>query len=331
MDLKILQLFLLFIGLSVFAVDSADIKDANTNNIPPYTPPKKNFLEELSDLFIPHYERRNIIYKKESEHFLITVEDDESGRRHLVFNPNKGSQGIIYPDKPNEIVPNFLKYSFLAFPAMSKVPDRILFIGMGAGIMPHFIENHFPKCKIDIVEVDKAVPVIAAKYFGFKKSPNTRIIIEDGRFFVNRSHNKYDMIVVDAYNASEIPFQFTTQEFFLRISQMLNSGGVMVANIANFRKPKFTGGEFKTVASVFKHIAVAVCPHETNYVLFASNSAIFDHNAWHKRCVDFDSNHNWHFKLAPYIDTLLTPEKLKDMTSGAKIFRDDFAPVNSLD
>jgi hypothetical protein len=175
-----------------------------------YTPPQKGVWKTIYDFLLPHYESRNVLFAKETANFTISVEDDESGRRHLVFLPNNGSQGIILPDKPDVIVPNFMKYSFLAIPAMGASPKSVLFIGLGAGIMPRFISSKFPGTRIEIVEIEKELKSIAEKYFGFKVTKNMTLTFEDGRFFINHSRNRYDMIVIDAYNATEIPFQFTT-------------------------------------------------------------------------------------------------------------------------
>jgi len=295
-----------------------------------YSPPQKTFWESLYDFFIPHYERRNIIYEKESEFLKITVEDDESGRRHLVFHPNKGSQGIIRPDEPDKIVPNFLKYAFLAFPLEEAPKREILFIGMGAGIMPRFINQQYPDYKIDIVEIDKAVPPIAEKYFNFKKNKNISIIINDGRFYANRSLKRYDMIVIDAYNATAIPFQLTTIEFFKKLKKMLNKNGIIIANIANLGNSNFIASEFKTIQNVFENIAVVVCPGATNYVLFASDSITFGNKNWATKSGKFDRKHDWHFKLEPFLKSRIKPEKLKKMINNAKILTDDFAPVNSM-
>ena len=296
-----------------------------------YSPPEKGFWKSIYHFLLPHYESRNVLFSKETAHFNITVEDDESGKRHLVFHPNNGSQGIILPDQPDVIVPNFMKYSFLAIPAMGCPPKSVLFIGLGAGIMPRFIASKFPTTLIEIVEIDKELKPIAEKYFGFEKTKNMTLTFEDGRFFINHCRNRYDMIVIDAYNATEIPFQFTTIEFFTNVRRCLTDDGVLVANLANFGRGNFMGSEFKTVKNVFKHVAVVACPGNTNYVLFASNKALFEGDPWKKACVEFDKKLNLHFKLAPYLESRLSDERIDKFSDKPKILTDDFAPVNSMD
>ena len=323
-------LLLSLFTLCIYTTSAADSEPSPTTTVVKYSPPKKSTLQWIADFLLPHYERRNVIYETESEFLKITVEDDESGRRHLVFHPNKGSQGIIRPDDPDKIIPNFLRYAFLAYPLLETPPKKILFIGLGAGIMPRFISTHYPQTKIDIVEIDKAVPPIAEKYFGFRKTDNINFIIEDGRFFVNRSSNKYDMIVIDAYNATSIPFQLTTQQFFMKVKNMLTKNGIMVANIANLGKENFTKSEFKTIGSAFKNIAVVTCPYETNYVLFASDTLNFNNKEWYKKSLKFDKDHKWHFKVAPYLSSQFSTEDLNGMRKEGKILTDNFAPVNSM-
>ena len=325
-----MKLSLSIITALLFSISMHISAEESTATIVKYSPPQKGFFETVVDFLLPHYEKRNILYEKESEFLKITVEDDESGKRHLVFHPNRGSQGIIRPATPDKIIPNFLKYAFLSFPLLPSPSRKILFIGLGAGIMPKFINQHYPESNIDIVEIDKAVPPIAEKYFGFRKSKKINLIIEDGRFFANRSKKQYDLIVIDAYNATSIPFQLTTQEFFIRLHKMLTKDGVLVANIANLGNQNFINSEFKTVQSIFKNIAVVTCPGKTNYVLFASDTRHFTQAKWEEAAKTFDKKHNWDFKLCPYLKNQISEKDLKEMMQNAKILTDDFAPVNSM-
>ena len=108
-------------------------------------------------------------------------------------------------------------------------------------------EKHFPEIQIDIVEIDRTIPAIAEKYFGFKQDPKMNIFIEDGRLYTNKSKEKYDIIFVDGYNAGGIPFQFATVEFFTSIKSLLNKDGVLSINLANFGKDSFISAELNTI------------------------------------------------------------------------------------
>ncbi|MCK4981521.1 MAG: hypothetical protein KAS17_01290, partial [Victivallaceae bacterium] len=74
--------------------------------------------------------------------------------RHLVFNPVKGSQGIWNPKMPDEIISNYCKYMTMSLSMIDHPPERVLFIGLGVGIVLRFVGKKFPGTIIDVVEID---------------------------------------------------------------------------------------------------------------------------------------------------------------------------------
>ncbi len=217
-------------------------------------------------ILLPHPEVRKTLYETETQYFYVRVELDESGNRHLVFLPRKGSQSIYNPEKPDEIVSSYARYGLLALLAFERAPQRVLFIGMGGGIMPMYIRKHFKETQIDIVEIDKSIPAIAEKYFDFKKDSKMNVVIEDGCVFANKSKEKYDIIFLDVYNAEGVPFQFTTREFFDGIKEKLSKNGVLSINLANFGKDSFISAELNTIYGVFPNTFVFTSEGNTNYI-----------------------------------------------------------------
>jgi len=298
--------------------------------VPPYSPPEKGFWKTLGDFFLPHYPARKVLLEKETEFHTVTVQDDELGFRHLIFLPDKGSQGTIMPGKPDVVVPNFMKCAFLALPALERVPKRVLFIGLGAGIMPRFLDKHYPELEIEAVEIDPEIPKIAAKFFGFAEGERLKVVVDDGRVFVDHPKKKYDIIFLDAFNARGIPFHLTTVEFYRGVRKSLAPKGVFAANIANLegRREQFLADEVKTAGSVFKHVAVVECPMKTNWVLFASDEPLFNPEKWRADAKKIDGREEWDFKLDPYFESLFSKEKTNALAKQGKLLTDDFAPVD---
>ena len=291
---------------------------------------KPGFWESINNFFLPHPEQREVLLEKQTLYFLVTVEKGENGWRHLVFNPSRGSQGIWNPESPDELISNYCKYTTLVLQCTDQYPRRVLFIGLGAGIIPRFIRKHFPATIIDVIEIDGEIPGIAEQYFAFKKDDNTNISIGDGRDFINRNKVKYDIIFIDAYSAENIPFQLTTEEFYRRILASLTPGGMMTANIANLGKPDFIASELKTVQSVFPNLAVFVCPGLTNYILFAPANRKFDSAVIKPKCAELEKISNPELDFKAMLDTRMKEEDIKEMISGSMILKDDFAPVETM-
>ena len=291
---------------------------------------KPGFWQSFSNFFLPHPDQREVLLEKQTLYFLVTVEKGENGWRHLVFNPNRGSQGIWNPESPDELLSNYCQYTTIFLQGIDQYPRRVLFVGLGAGVMPRFIRKHFPATIIDIVEIDDAIPGIAEQYFGFKKDDRINIAIGDGRDFINRNKVKYDIIFIDAYNAENIPFQLTTEEFYRKIRESLTPGGIMTANVANLGKPNFIASELKTVQSIFPGLAVFVCPGQTNYMLFAPVNGQFDSARIKDKCVELEKSSNPELDFRAMLDTRLNDKAINKMTGGAIILKDSFAPVETM-
>ena len=90
-----------------------------------------------------------------------------------------------------------------------------------------------------------------------------RIFHEDGRTYLNKCEEKYDVILGDAYKSLlAIPFQLTTVEAIQKKYDMLNENGVVIENlIASIDGPAgaFMKSEFATFKEVFPQVFLFAC------------------------------------------------------------------------
>jgi spermidine synthase len=297
---------------------------------PAATRSEPGFWEQVGDFFLPHFDHRKILLEKQTPYNLVTVEKDYRDYRHLVFNPNRGSQGIWNPASPDEIVSSYCRVSTLFLTAIKREPRRVLFIGLGAGIVPRFVRERFPLAGIDVVEIDPEIPGIAEGYFGFRPDDRMKMITADGRDFINRTKESYDLIFVDAYTANEIPFQLTTVEFFRRVHAALAPDGLLIANIANLGKKEFIGSEIRTVREVFPELAVFVCGDGTNYLAMARSSGPVDADAMQTAATGLKLAAHPELDFREMLETRLSDDDFADLVNHATILKDDFAPVEIL-
>lgn len=109
--------------------------------------------------------------------------------------------------------------------------DRILILGGGTYTLPRYLANKYPSSQVDVVEIDPALVDIARKYFFFQPVDNLQIISEDARVYVDTTSQKYDIVVVDVYSDSEVPFSVLTKQYGQSIRRIVQSGGRVIANI----------------------------------------------------------------------------------------------------
>ncbi len=78
----------------------------------------------------------------------------------------------------------------------------MLLIGLGAASLPKFLYRHRPQAALTVVEIDADVVGAAAQYFKLPDDPRRLAIeIADGHDYVAATDRRFDLIVVDGYDA----------------------------------------------------------------------------------------------------------------------------------
>jgi spermidine synthase len=107
-------------------------------------------------------------------------------------------------------------------------PGRLLLIGLGGGSVAK--SYHRNGWEVDAVEIDPLVTSLAYEHFGFD-STEARVHQMDGRRFLLSSGGAYDMIALDAFGSSSIPFHLASREAFALMASRLAPDGVFVLNV----------------------------------------------------------------------------------------------------
>jgi spermidine synthase len=108
---------------------------------------------------------------------------------------------------------------------------RVLLIGLGSGTIPKRFTRDYPQVSVDSVELDPVVADVAKRFFEVREDARHRIIVQDGRVYLRRTMERYDVIMLDAYFAEGIPFHLATKEFLELVREHLTPGGIVVSNI----------------------------------------------------------------------------------------------------
>ena len=160
------------------------------------------------------------------------------------------------------------------------------------------------------------------KYFELPE--NVDVTTYDGRAYLNAIHEKYDVIMVDAYQDITIPFQMSSVEFFELVKKHLTDDGVMVVNMNMRGTGEGNINQYlaDTIAKVFSNVYTADVDGSTNRELFASNNDgmidVFKTN------LDAEKNEE--------IRTMMSrvSSELTEYVPGDLLMTDDKAPVELL-
>lgn len=119
------------------------------------------------------------------------------------------------------------------------------------------------------MEIDQRITDLARTYFDLPEE--VHVTTYDGRAYLQAVDQRYDVILVDAYQDITIPFQMSTVEFFTLVRDRLKEDGVMAVNLNMHSdgEGSINAHLSDTIASVFPYVYTADVPHTTNRELFA--------------------------------------------------------------
>lgn len=204
-------------------------------------------------------------FERDTVYHRITV-NDEAGVRYLRLDAYW--QSGLDLAAPRRTV--FAYADYLHLPLVFR-PDarRVLFIGLGGGTAPRRYHEDYPQMTIDVVELDPAVVEVARRYFGVPQDGRMHLWAQDGRLFVARSREPYDIVVLDAYLIDTIPFHLATREFFEAVRARLTPGGVLASNVIGaLDGPR--SGFFRAVYKTFRQVFPAVYVFPTDWSRYGS-------------------------------------------------------------
>ena len=206
--------------------------------------------------------------------------------------------------------------------------DSMLVLGMGAGHAGTYFQRYRPGLALDFVDIDPAVPEIAARYFGFVAGAGTRVHVADGRRFLDDADRRWDYVYCDTYIGLSVPFHLTTREFLELVRERLAPGGVFGLNLAGSLGRPFPRAIYRTVLEVFPNAWVFAVPASGNLLVLATAEADRPSpEELERRAARLDREYGFELALA---DLVAGRHHRGVDFSDTPVLSDRFAPVDRL-
>jgi spermidine synthase len=215
---------------------------------------------------------QGLIFETESAYNYIQVQEIE-GTRYLRLNEGQGihseyKAGVTNYHGPWEYVQAapFIKPNTCDLNAVK----RIAIIGLAAGTSAKEAIAAFPQVVVDGFEIDPKVAEVGRIYFAMQ-DPKLNVVLEDGRWGLEKSKNRYDVISIDAFRPPYIPWHLTTREFFQEVRGKLTTDGVAVLNIVRMADDRqLVDSLVMTLKQVFPTVMITDIPRTFNSIVFAT-------------------------------------------------------------
>lgn len=169
---------------------------------------------------------RDIVVSRKSKYQQIDVVDTEEFGRVLVLD------GLVQSTEVDE----FYYHELLTHPAMilHPNPEKVLILGGGEGATLREVLKHKTVRRAVMVDIDEDVVNISKEYLtswhaGAFNDPRAQVVIEDGRTFVERAGEKFDVVIMDLTDpyGPEVARALYREEFIKKLHDILTEYGVL--------------------------------------------------------------------------------------------------------
>jgi spermidine synthase len=198
-------------------------------------------------------------------------------------------------------------------------------LGLGGGSISTYLGRFMPEAVITTVEIDPGVITAAKTYFGLRETERMRYRAGDGRVFLNRNSELYDLILLDAYRGGYVPFHLLTREFYTLVKHRLTPGGAAAFNVHDGNK--LYASTVKTLGEVFA--ALDLYPTRVGEVIAVASASPLDPQTLEHRAAVLQERHGFRFPLPQILQRRL--DKPQSQAANGDVITDDFSPADVYD
>jgi spermidine synthase len=264
-----------------------------------------------------------LLFEAESTyHYIQVVRRGES--TYLLINEGQALHSFY---DPNQLISGGIWDYFLIAPYFT--PNRakesvtsLCIVGLAGGTVARQYTAIYGPIPIDGVEIDPQIVAVGRRYFDMNE-PNLRVIVQDGRYFLQATDRRYSVIALDAYRQPYIPFHLATREFFEEVRDHLTDDGVAAINVGH------TGHDYRmvdalasTMRSVFPSAYIIESREAFNSLVVATKQPT--------QLSDFEANRAHLADPVLRVVAARADGHVRAFQSTSLIFTDDWAPVEQL-
>ncbi|MCG2867242.1 MAG: polyamine aminopropyltransferase [Vulcanisaeta sp.] len=194
---------------------------------------------------------RRVLYSGVTKYQRVAVVEFEDLGKALILDGKV--QSSLYDE--------FIYHESLVHPVMITHPNpkKVLILGGGEGATAREVLRHRGVREVVMVDIDEEVIRVVKEYLpemsqGAFDDPRLRLVIDDGRKFLERVNDKYDVVILDLTDPLEggPSYLLYTLEFYRIVRDRLSDGGLMVTQATStYYALRTFATIYKTVASVF--------------------------------------------------------------------------------
>jgi spermidine synthase len=140
-------------------------------------------------------------------------------------------QSAMRIDSPIDLEVAYTR-SMMAFLLFNPDPHHALLIGLGGGSLAKFFYHRLSRTRTLAVEINPSVIAVARQFFHLPPDGERfRVVTGDGADYLNNVQRRFDVIMLDGYDAEAQVEELSTLSFYRDCARGLGERGVLVVNL----------------------------------------------------------------------------------------------------
>lgn len=155
---------------------------------------------------------------------------EELGSRSLHFSDAaiQSRMDLLHPDA---LVLDYTRTMMAGVLMFVPEPARLAVVGLGGGSLVRFCHRHLPRTVVTAVESNPHVIALRGRFAVPPDGARLRVVHDDGAHHVATTDERYDAILVDAFDRGGMPEALGTRRFYDDSLDALRPGGVLAVNL----------------------------------------------------------------------------------------------------
>ena len=158
--------------------------------------------------------------------------------------------------------------TMMGFLVFQPEPGPIAMIGLGGGSLAKFCHRHLPGASLLVVEINPHVIALRDRFQVPVDDSRLQVIAADGAWFVATTERRFDVLLVDAFDAQGMPATLGSRRFYDDCLDVLQPDGVMAVNL-HAGHPHFPAYLDRIGRSFGKNVIRVDAADGSNCVIFA--------------------------------------------------------------
>lgn len=204
-----------------------------------------------------------------------TIEIWQSKKTRWMTFGNGNIQSAMNLANPHHLVLNYMPTMLGALHFNPNI-NHCCLLGLGGAAIVRFLQHDYPHIKLTTVEINPQIIEVAKGFFYLPQPSDLfNLVCTDAIHYIAETDQRFDLMLVDLYNADDLPQGLSTEEFYRQCQKKLTPNGILACNLLCKSQQQLKQIIY-LIRTVFSHRTLCIeVAYHSNIIIYAFNDGSY--------------------------------------------------------